>query len=153
MNRNLLNSVLDHWPVARLATTSKTGAPHIVPVVFCRDGDVLYLPVDGKRKRHQNLQRLQNLRRHPQCALLLDHYSDKWDQLWWVRLDCTAISHQPGEADYEELRLRFVGKYPQYQTLPLSSGKPTLLQLRWTNVSAWSQSGLDVSIEESLRRR
>jgi hypothetical protein len=30
--------------------------------------------------------RLRNLKHHPRCALLLDHYTDVWDQLWWVRL-------------------------------------------------------------------
>ena len=53
----LLHELLDRWPVGRLATVDKSAAPHVVPIVFCRDGQRLLSPVDGKRKRHGRLKR------------------------------------------------------------------------------------------------
>jgi PPOX class probable F420-dependent enzyme len=67
-----------------------------VPVVFAVDGPEILLPVDTvKPKRSTDLQRLRNLEADPRCALLVDHYSDDWTQLWWVRVSgraspCTA---------------------------------------------------------------
>ncbi|HUH06357.1 MAG TPA: TIGR03668 family PPOX class F420-dependent oxidoreductase [Egibacteraceae bacterium] len=77
-------------PVARLATARPDGAPHIVPVTFALDGDLVYTAVDHKPKRHDRLQRLANLRQQPRCALLVDHYESDWRQLWWVRADGQA---------------------------------------------------------------
>ena len=37
--------------VARLATADAAGRPHIVPVTFAVDGDVVYSAVDAKPKR------------------------------------------------------------------------------------------------------
>lgn len=77
-------------PVARLATVRPDGTPHVVPITFALDGDVLHTAVDAKPKRHQRLQRLANLRHQPRCAVLADHYEDDWRRLWWVRADGDA---------------------------------------------------------------
>ena len=37
--------------VARLATADAAGVPHLVPVVFAVDGDLVYSAVDAKPKR------------------------------------------------------------------------------------------------------
>ncbi|MPZ74470.1 MAG: TIGR03668 family PPOX class F420-dependent oxidoreductase, partial [Nitriliruptorales bacterium] len=55
-------------PVARLATAYPDGSPHVVPLVFALDGDVVYTAVDQKPKQTQRLQRLDNLRHEPRCA-------------------------------------------------------------------------------------
>ena len=47
--------------VARLATASPDGRPHIVPIVFAVRGDVIYSVVDAKPKRTMSLQRLPNI--------------------------------------------------------------------------------------------
>ena len=76
---------------ARLATVRPDGSPHIVPVVFAVDGDVVWTAVDdAKPKRSPRLQRLANLRAEPRCALLVDHEDDDWTRLWWVRADGVA---------------------------------------------------------------
>src|SRR5215212_2608193 len=47
--------------VARLATADAAGRPHIVPVTFAVDGDVVYSAVDAKPKRGTALKRLANV--------------------------------------------------------------------------------------------
>ena len=47
--------------VARLATADAAGQPHIVPVTFAVDGDVVYSAVDAKPKRSTALKRLANV--------------------------------------------------------------------------------------------
>jgi PPOX class probable F420-dependent enzyme len=73
--------------VARLATADAASRPHIVPVVFALDGDTVYSAVDAKPKRSTTLRRFENVRENPRVAMLVDHYEEDWDALWWVRAD------------------------------------------------------------------
>jgi PPOX class probable F420-dependent enzyme len=74
--------------VARLATADAAGRPHLVPIAFVVDGDVVYSAVDGKPKRTRALRRLANVRENPAVALLADHWDeDDWSALWWVRAE------------------------------------------------------------------
>jgi len=100
--------------VARLATTGPDG-PHVVPIVFALDGDVLYHAVDHKPKRTTALKRLDNLRADPRASVLADAYDEDWTQLWWVRADGTARILEPGHPPAIE-RLR--ERYPQYRERP-----------------------------------
>src|SRR5207249_6407490 len=72
--------------VARLATTDPDGRPHLVPIVFALEGNTLYSAVDRKPKRSSKLRRIENARARPDVTILVDHYEDDWDRLWWTRL-------------------------------------------------------------------
>jgi PPOX class probable F420-dependent enzyme len=103
--------------VARLATVRPDGLPHIVPCCFAIDGDVAYSVVDEKPKSTLALRRLDNVRRTPAVALLIDHYTEDWTALWWIRLDGTAFvveSEEEREHALEQLR----EKYEQYVREP-----------------------------------
>ena len=76
--------------VARLATADAAGRPHVVPVVFAVDGDVIYTVVDAKPKRTTALRRLANVAENPRVSLLADHYEEDWGALWWARGDGVA---------------------------------------------------------------
>jgi PPOX class probable F420-dependent enzyme len=76
--------------VAHLATVSDEGRPHVVPIVFALDGDTLYFAVDAKPKKTIRLARMKNIAANPAVAVLVDHYEDDWNNLWWVRADGTA---------------------------------------------------------------
>jgi PPOX class probable F420-dependent enzyme len=121
--------------VARLATISAQGQPHIVPVTFAVAGDLLYTAVDAKPKTTRDLQRLRNLQARPQAALLADHYSDDWSQLWWARADGEAtVTDDPG-AMAEPVRL-LAARYEQYRQNP-PAGPVIILRVgRWTGWSA-----------------
>jgi PPOX class probable F420-dependent enzyme len=99
--------------VARLATADAGGRPHLVPVVFIVEDDCIYTVVDAKPKRTTTLRRLRNVAENPQVALLVDHYEEDWDALWWVRAEGRG---RVVEADAPEARravelLR--ARYPQ----------------------------------------
>lgn len=137
----LLHRLLDHWPVGRFATVAEDGSPHIVPIVFCRVGEVIYSPLDGKRKRSQQLKRFRNLDAHAGIGLLLDHYHPDWDRLWWVRMDGTARRLEADAALSGRLSERLRAKYPQYERVPLQFAGDVYLEIRVDRVAAWSQAG------------
>jgi PPOX class probable F420-dependent enzyme len=122
--------------VARLATVSATGRPHVVPCTFAADGDVIYSAVDAKPKSTTNLQRLKNIRANPNVAIIADHYEEDWLALWWVRADGMASVIEDEAAIV--LPLRLLGeRYPQYSTTP-PGGPVIVIQVdRWTGWS-WS---------------
>jgi PPOX class probable F420-dependent enzyme len=103
--------------VARLATTDPDGRPHLVPIVFALEGDILYSAVDRKPKRSANLRRIENARARPEVTILVDHYEEDWERLWWVRLRGRARVLDEGPERERALRL-LVEKYPQYRTEP-----------------------------------
>ncbi|MCV7445527.1 TIGR03668 family PPOX class F420-dependent oxidoreductase [Mycobacterium paraense] len=125
-------------PIARLATATPDGIPHLVPVVFAvadsrGDPDVVYTAVDAKPKTTRRLRRLANIERNPQVSLLVDHYDDDWAQLWWVRADGVATLHSDGEPLVTGFRL-LRAKYPQYQSVSLDGPVIAVAVRRW---SAW----------------
>lgn len=106
--------------VARLATVTADGRPHIVPCCFVLtdgpgSGQVIYSAVDAKPKSTNALRRLANLRANPHAALLVDHYSDDWSTLWWVRVDGEGRVLAGGDEHARALAL-LAGKYPVYVT-------------------------------------
>lgn len=76
--------------VARLATVSADGVPHLVPVTFAVRGERVVFVVDDKPKTSRRLRRLDNIAVNPAVCLLVDVYDDDWSRLWWVRADGTA---------------------------------------------------------------
>lgn len=119
-------------PIARLATVSPDGMPHLVPVVFALRDDVVYTAVDAKPKTTQRLRRLANIETNPQVSLLVDHYADDRTQLWWVRVDGVATIHRGGDAldnGYQLLR----AKYSQYQSVSLDGPVIAIAVQRWAS--------------------
>ncbi len=83
--------------VARMATTDPHGRPHLVPIVFALEGDMLYSAVDRKPKRSSRLRRIENARARPEVTILIDHYEEDWGRLWWTRLRGRARVLNQGE--------------------------------------------------------
>ncbi|WP_368681784.1 TIGR03668 family PPOX class F420-dependent oxidoreductase [Mycobacterium intracellulare] len=124
-------------PVARLATVTLGGAPHLVPVVFAVAADpggrdVVYTAVDAKPKTTRRLRRLANIEANPRVSLLVDHYSDDWARLWWVRADGVATIHDDGRA-LESGRRLLRAKYPQYQSVSLDGPVVAVAVHRWSS--------------------
>lgn len=100
--------------VGHLSTVTPANKPHVVPVTFVLvDGEVV-TAIDHKPKKTRRLRRLTNIEANPAASLLVDHYSDDWDRLWWVRFDglATIAADHPGAvAEFED-------KYQQYRSHP-----------------------------------
>ncbi len=118
--------------VARLATLD-AGKPHLVPVVFAHRDGALWVPVDGKPKRHQRLKRLENIRANPRVSLLIDHYEEDWRALWWVRVDGHASVVRREEAGFAGALAALRDKYPQYASVPITSA----IRIEIDRVSQW----------------
>jgi PPOX class probable F420-dependent enzyme len=122
--------------VARLATAGADGRPHIVPICFALDDHTLYFAVDAKPKRTTNLKRLRNIAANPTVAILIDHYEDDWDQLWWVRLDGQARV-VTRDAELERALLLLAQRYAQYRST--RPGGP-VVAVSIDGVAGWSAS-------------
>ncbi|GAA2597983.1 TIGR03668 family PPOX class F420-dependent oxidoreductase [Winogradskya consettensis] len=112
--------------VARLATVTPDGAPHLVPIVFALVGNVIHTGVDGKPKRHRQLQRLTNIAGEPRVSVLVDHYDDDWSALWWVRADGIAEVVEVAEP-------ALLARYPQYRDEPPPGPFLRIRVERWTS--------------------
>jgi len=122
--------------VARLATVSGDGRPHIVPFVFALDGDTLYFAVDAKPKKTANLKRLKNIAANPAVSVLADHYEDDWTRLWWVRADGTArVITDMAEARHATDLL--VNRYSQYR---VNRPEGAVVAIHIVRLTGWSGS-------------
>ena len=122
--------------VARLATVSADGLPHVVPVTFALHADVIYTAVDAKPKTTRDLRRLRNIRASPGVAVLADHYDEDWTALWWVRADGeAAVLDDPAELAAPVDLL--VGRYQQYAQ---SRPDGPVIAIRVTRWAGWTAS-------------
>ena len=111
---------------ATLATTSPSGRPRLVPICFVIGADDrigrprLYSPLDEKPKRSadpHDLARVHDLLVLPEASLLVDHWSEDWSRLGWLRLHGRAelIEPEPHEREEHATALaQLREKYPQY---------------------------------------
>ena len=100
--------------VGRLATVRPDGAPHVVVCCFVVEGDRVWTAIDAKPKSGAPLQRLANVRANPRASLLVDHYEEDWEALWWVRVDGTAAVLESGNEE-ERAIAALTARYPQYE--------------------------------------
>lgn len=120
--------------VARLATVSAAGVPHLVPVTFAVLGDRVVFAVDHKPKTTTRLRRLDNIAENPAVCLLVDVYDEDWTRLWWARADgAGAVLASDAEALYA-----LVERYPAYV-----ERRPTgpVVSIEVATWSGWAASG------------
>lgn len=118
---------------AVLGTIGADGRPHLVPIVFAAvAARQLVTAIDHKPKGTRRLQRLRNVERDPRITLLVDHYSEEWSQLWWVRVDGTARIWTEAPPGGQEA---LTAKYPVYRTEPPQG--PWLV-IEASNIVTWT---------------
>lgn len=122
--------------VARLATVNRDTQPHIVPVTFAVDGDVVYSIIDAKPKRSHRLRRILNIEANPRVSLIVDHFADDWSALWWVRADGVAQIVYAGPMRDRAIEL-LRAKYPQYRDQATPFGAAVIVTVeRWSSWAA-----------------
>ncbi len=129
--------------VARFATVTPGGAPHLVPVCYAvagADGAVtaVYIALDEKPKRVAPgaLRRVRNLAANPAVALLVDRYDDAdWGRLAFLRLDGRADILGPDDAEQAAALALLRTKYPQYRVMALE-GCP-VIRIAPTTARSW----------------
>ena len=105
---------------AHLATSDKSGQPHVIPICFVCDGKCFYSPIDEKPKRTvpSKLKRLKNIRENPKVSLVIDHYDEDWRKLAYVLVFGKARIVQSGEKHRRAVQL-LRKKYPQYRSMAI----------------------------------
>lgn len=121
--------------VLRLGTADGEGRPHLVPATFAVVGERVAIAVDHKPKRHSNLKRLRNIQENADVALLVDHFDDDWNRLWWVRADGAARVIENELA--HELVDALVDKYEQYRE---QRPEGPVIEIHVNRWSGWSAS-------------
>ena len=97
-----------------MGTRNEERGVDLVPVVYATDVDRrIFIPIDTvKAKSTTRLQRLENLRNDPRCALLVERFDDDWSRLWWVRIAGTGAEADSATVDH--YRPLLADRYPQY---------------------------------------
>jgi len=126
--------------VAHLATADQYALPHVVPIVFVVQGEVLYTPLDRKPKRDDDwhaLRRIRNIETNGKVSVVVDRYDEDWTRLAYVLLEGLATILESGdERDRAAALLR--EKYAQYEKLPLD-GRP-VVRVTIERVTEWRAS-------------
>lgn len=120
--------------VARLATVSAAGVPHLVPVTFAVIGERVVFVVDDKPKSTTRLRRLDNIAAQPAVCLLADVYDDDWTRLWWARADGTATVLATDAEAIDALAAR----YPAYVERRPNGPVVSIEVTAWTG---WAAAG------------
>lgn len=134
MNEARCRALLGAARVGRLATVRSDGRPHVVVCCFAVEGDRVWTAVDRKPKSGKRLQRLENVRANPRASLLVDHYEEDWERLWWVRVDGRAVVVEDGNEE-ERAIAALTARYPQY-----ARARPSgpVIALAVERISGWS---------------
>jgi nitroimidazol reductase NimA-like FMN-containing flavoprotein (pyridoxamine 5'-phosphate oxidase superfamily) len=113
--------------VGRLATASKKGVPHVVPIIYALDGDAFVIAVDYHTKK------LTNLRENPEAALVVDEYG-KGNKGIMVQGDCAILEKGP---EYVRLLHILFDRFEYYRKNPWGEGESPILRIVPTKVAAW----------------
>ena len=122
--------------VAHLATVRGDGRPHVVPIVFAIGDDrTIYSVADPKPKDGLDLLRHRNIAANPAVSLLVDHYDEAWEHIWWVRADARARVVEDGPERDTAIRL-LRARYAQYETWSTPFGAATVISVE--RLTSWT---------------
>jgi PPOX class probable F420-dependent enzyme len=126
--------------IARLATVRADGRPHIVPIVFAFDGEVVRTIADPKPKDSLDLLRHRNIAANPAVSVLVDEYEESWQRIWWVRADGEGRVVEEGPERDEAIR-QLQAKYPQYAEWSEPFGAATIIRV--ARITSWTLRPVD----------
>jgi coenzyme F420-0:L-glutamate ligase / coenzyme F420-1:gamma-L-glutamate ligase len=139
MDEDAINFITNHR-VAHLATVDLEGQPLVVPICYVFDSRNIYSAIDQKPKSvpAKRLTRLRNIQSNSKVSLVVDDYSDDWDNLAYVLVTGRAILLWPttDPAEHAEAVVLLRRKYEQYtgmaiETRPVVKIQPVKIKM-WT---------------------
>lgn len=117
---------LEGHEVCRLATSSKDGRPHVVPVIYALDGEDIIVATDyGTRK-------LVNLKENPRAALVVDEYHP--NRAVMVEGECEVFER--GE-EYLRMLQVLLDRFETYRKNPWGEGEAPILKVKPTKAVMW----------------
>lgn len=141
-------TLLDDARTATLATIDAEGRPRLVPICFAvvdaSGVPEIWSPIDEKPKHAgdpRSLARVRDILARPDVTLLVDHWSEAWSELRWLRLlgRAALVEPDPADASLKAVIAALRSKYPQYNEHDLE-GRP-MLRFAVGSVVRWSASG------------
>ena len=136
--------LLSEARVGHLATSDPQGQPHVIPVCFALHEGNLYSVLDQKPKRAPltRLRRVRNILANPTAALIVDHYQEDWQGLWYILVWGPAGLLIEGDESEDE-RAAAVDvlrrKYQQYREMDIADNP--VVKLTPERVAAWGGDG------------
>ena len=128
--------------VARLATSTSTGEPYLIPVTFVLDANRILIVIDDKPKSGGPLRRVRNILENSSVAVLFDHYEDDWNQLWWLLIRGNAeILHYDDFSEEQQSNIPVLFKKKYYQYKDLLFYERTFISISIKTVSSWRFDG------------
>ena len=128
--------------VARLATSTSTGEPYLIPVTFVLNANRILIVIDDKPKSGGPLRRGRNILENSSVAVLFDHYEDDWNQLWWLLIRGNAeILHYDDFSEEQQSNIPILFKKKYYQYKDLLFYERTFISISIKTVSSWRFDG------------
>ncbi len=123
--------------VARLATASGAGEPHVVPVCFAYTPGGIYVALDEKPKDvpPARLKRVRNILENPDVALVADRYAEDWSLLAFVMVRGRAELLEGGAEEHAAAVRLLRGKYHQYERMRLEENP--VIAIRSEGAASW----------------
>jgi PPOX class probable F420-dependent enzyme len=123
--------------VGHLATVDTRGRPHALPVCFALVDGTIFTPLDEKPKRvpDDRLQRVRDILANPSVCLVVDRYSENWDELAWLQVRAEAELLPIESSGREPIIQALRDRYPQYQRMALE--RRPLLKLVPRRIVSW----------------
>lgn len=119
-------SFLKDRELCRLATASKDGKPHVVPVIYALDGENIIVAVDYGTKK------LKNLRENGRVALVVDEYHP--NKAVVIEGECEILER--GKEYLRLLRILF-DRFEYYRDNPWGEGESPILKIKPTSAVSW----------------
>ncbi len=136
----LQSSLLTQARLGHLATADATGMPHVIPVCYTFDGRRIYSVLDRKPKRTapSGLKRVRNIQANPKVSLVVDHYEEDWQSLWYVLVQGEALLLENGREQQTAIGL-LREKYQQY--LDMDIDQNPVIRITPNQVVSWRGDG------------
>jgi len=119
-------SFLKAHELCRLATASKKGKPHVVPVIYALDGEDIVIAVDYKTRK------LANLMENPEAALVVDEYRPNGGLMVEGRCEI----YERGKEYLRLLQILF-DRFDYYRKNPWGEGESPILKIKPTKAVMW----------------
>lgn len=106
--------------VCRVATVSRNGVPHNVPVCPILEGDRIYFASETSAVK------VRNIRATGHVALAFDEYTEAWSGLKGILIRGTGRTIEAGPA-FRRIRKLLYQRFPQYEDYAVLEEKETAI--------------------------
>jgi uncharacterized protein len=117
---------LQRHELARLATASKKGMPHVTPVIYAMNGEDIVIATDYGTKK------LKNLKENRQVSLVVDDHNPNRGVV--IQGKCLVLERG---SEYIRLMRILYRKFEYYRKNPWKEGEAPILKIKPTKTVGW----------------